>query len=262
MNQLKVINQNGRFVVDSRDVAEMIGKEHKHLLRDIRGYIGIMGKSNFGPAEFFIESYYTDSQGKPRPHFYLTKKGCDMVANKLTGEKGVLFTAEYVTRFEEMERELQEINKPSYMIDDPIKRAEKWIAEQKEKQRLEAKTKMLEKQRELDMPYTQFGKVVAGSNASINVGSFAKMMYEKHGINLGRNKMFAWLRNKGFLIKSGRERNNPKQIYIEQGLFEVKPTIISRTEGDVESLTTLITGKGQVKLAELLINEYKTRKVV
>ncbi|WP_412734020.1 phage antirepressor KilAC domain-containing protein, partial [Heyndrickxia coagulans] len=55
----------------------------------------------------------------------------------------------------------------------------------------------------------------------------------------------------------GREHNNPKQIYLEQGLFVVKPTIVSRTEGDVEKLTPLITGKGQIKIAELLIKEFE-----
>ena len=107
MNQLQIVERNGKLLVDSREVAEMIDKEHAHLLRDIRNYLDILGKSNFGLADFFIESYYNDKQGKPRPHFFLTRKGCDMVANKLTGEKGVLFTATYVTKFEEMEKKLQ-----------------------------------------------------------------------------------------------------------------------------------------------------------
>ena len=87
MNQLKVINENGVLLVDSREVAAMIDKEHKHLLRDIRGYLEVLGKSNFGLADFFIESYYNDSQGKPRPHFFLTKKGCDMVANNWNAQE-------------------------------------------------------------------------------------------------------------------------------------------------------------------------------
>ncbi|WP_338754887.1 Rha family transcriptional regulator [Bacillus sp. FJAT-52991] len=106
MNSLEIINRNGQLLVDSRQVAEMVDKNHADLLRDIRKYVGILGKSNFAFADFFFESFYTDSQGKPRPHFFLTKKGCDMVANKLTGEKGILFTAAYVSRFEEMEKEL------------------------------------------------------------------------------------------------------------------------------------------------------------
>ncbi|WP_238884445.1 Rha family transcriptional regulator [Clostridium sp. YIM B02551] len=92
--------------LDSREVAQMIGKEHKNLLRDIKGYIEILDGSKLSSHNFFVESTYTNSQNKEQPCFLLTRKGCDMVANKMTGEKGVLFTAEYVTRFEEMEKEL------------------------------------------------------------------------------------------------------------------------------------------------------------
>lgn len=112
-------------------------------------------------------------------------------------------------------------------------------------------------QQKADLPFTNFGKVVSNSAGAISIGAFAKMMYDNHGLKIGRNKMFEWLRENGYLIKQGREYNNPKQVYIEQGWFEVKPTIVSRTEGDVEKLTTLITGKGQVKLAERLLKTYK-----
>jgi len=111
--------------------------------------------------------------------------------------------------------------------------------------------------RQAELPFTNFGKIVSTSSGSINIGAFSKMMYENHRVNIGRNKMFNWLREKGYLIKSGRERNNPKQQYIEQGLFTVSPTIISRTEGDIESFTTLVTGKGQVKIAEMLLKDFQ-----
>ncbi len=121
--------------------------------------------------------------------------------------------------------------------------------------------KILELQNQIqeDKRYTDFGKVVEMSDAAVNVGAFVKIIFDKHGINIGRNKMFDWLRDKGYLIKSGREKNNPKQQYIEQGLFEVRPTIITRSEGDVQSHTTLITGKGQVKLTEVLLQEFGGR---
>lgn len=121
--------------------------------------------------------------------------------------------------------------------------------------------KILELQNQIqeDKRYTDFGKVVEMSDAAVNVGAFVKIIFDKHGINIGRNKMFDWLRDKGYLIKSGREKNNPKQHYIEQGLFELRPTIISRSEGDVQSHTTLITGKGQVKLTEVLLQEFGGR---
>lgn len=93
-------------VVDSKEVAEMLGKEHKNLLRDIKGYIDILEGSKLSSRDFFIADEYLNSQNKMQPCYQLTKKGCDMVANKMSGKKGVLFSAEYVTRFDEMEKQI------------------------------------------------------------------------------------------------------------------------------------------------------------
>lgn len=103
--EIQVFTNNGVDVVDSREVARLVGKNHKELLRDIHKYVEILGASterNFALSDFFIESSYTDSTGRTLPCYLITKKGCDMVANKMTGEKGVLFTAAYVTAFEKM----------------------------------------------------------------------------------------------------------------------------------------------------------------
>lgn len=114
MNQLPI--QNPVKTINSREVAEMIGKQHKDLLRDIRTYLSYMKKANqeikkgerkIAPSDFFIESTYVDSQNKVQPCYEITKLGCEMVANKLTGEKGVLFTAQYVKRFNEMEQTIK-----------------------------------------------------------------------------------------------------------------------------------------------------------
>jgi anti-repressor protein len=129
--------------------------------------------------------------------------------------------------------------------------------ERLKREQVEQQRDTLIAQQHADLPYTNFGKVVSNSSGAISIGAFAKMMYDKHDIKIGRNKMFEWLRENGYLIKQGREYNNPKQIYIEQGLFDVKPTIVSRSEGDIEKLTTLITGKGQVKLSEILLKDLK-----
>lgn len=92
--------------IDSREVAEMIEVTHANLLKKIRVYEEILTKSKLTSLDFFIPNEYQDSKGEVRKCYLLTKKGCDMVANKLTGEKGVIFTAKYVNRFEEMEKEL------------------------------------------------------------------------------------------------------------------------------------------------------------
>lgn len=110
----------------------------------------------------------------------------------------------------------------------------------------------MEKQIKLDAPYTMFGKAVSNSDGAISIGEFCKIVYEKHGMSIGRNKMFSWLRKKGYLISYGREKNNPKQKYIEQGLFVSNPVIVARTQGNIQEATTLITGKGQVYFLEKL----------
>lgn len=107
MNNLTIINQNGKLVTDSREVADMVDKQHKDLLASIRSYNEHLLSGHFRPEDFFIPSTYQDSTGRTLPCYLLTKKGCDMVANKMTGEKGVLFTATYVTKFEEMEKSLK-----------------------------------------------------------------------------------------------------------------------------------------------------------
>lgn len=128
LNEIKVIND--KKVISSRDVAEMIGKKHKNLMRDIRGYIEILEKnstlssyqekgstlsstqekgSTLDSSNFFIESSYTQLNGKESPCYLLTKQGCEMVANKLIGEKGVLFTAKYVTLFNQYEQEHKQL---------------------------------------------------------------------------------------------------------------------------------------------------------
>lgn len=134
MNNQQTLNRTS--AIDSREVATMVDKQHKNLLRDIQSYIGYLKQDNelnFEPVDFFIESIYQDSKGETRPCYLITKQGCEMVANKLTGKKGVLFTARYVKKFNEMEA-MQPNN--SYMIEDPIARAQARIEEQREKQKL------------------------------------------------------------------------------------------------------------------------------
>lgn len=102
----ELINTNAVETIDSREVAEMIDMRHTDLLRKVSKYQQILTDAKLRSLEFFAPSEYKDSKGEVRKCYLLTKKGCEMVANKLTGEKGVLFTAQYVNRFEEMEKKL------------------------------------------------------------------------------------------------------------------------------------------------------------
>ncbi len=97
--------------LNSREVSEMIEKNHKDLIRDIKRYIKQMNEANkkysiernIAPNEFFQNSEYKDSIGRTLPCYKITKKGCEFIAHKLTGTKGTVFTARYINRFHEME---------------------------------------------------------------------------------------------------------------------------------------------------------------
>lgn len=106
-NQVEIIKQvNDQEVMDSRDVAKMIGKRHTDLIRDIRRYISVLETdAKLRPSDFFVESSYLGGNGQDRVSYLLTKQGCEFVANKLTGKKGTIFTATYVGLFNEYQKE-------------------------------------------------------------------------------------------------------------------------------------------------------------
>lgn len=118
MSDIININRNKKTkTIPSTEVAKMMEKEHKEVMRMIDGYeppegskkrkiVGIiptLTKGNITPSDYFIENTYKDKSGKLNKCYECTKMGCELLANKLTGEKGILFSATYVKRFNEME---------------------------------------------------------------------------------------------------------------------------------------------------------------
>ena len=96
------MNELVRNTITSMEVAEMVGKNHKELLRDIRKYCEQLGESKIALSDFFTESTYTSEQNRIFPCYLVTKKGCEFIAHKMTGQKGTEFTARYINRFHEM----------------------------------------------------------------------------------------------------------------------------------------------------------------
>lgn len=93
-------------VLTSMEVAQMVDKKHYDLLKDIRRYTSQLGEGKISVSDFFSESTYTTEQNKTVACYLVTKKGCEFIAHKLTGQKGTEFTARYINRFHEMEHEL------------------------------------------------------------------------------------------------------------------------------------------------------------
>jgi Rha family phage regulatory protein len=102
MYNLTVFERNGQLLTDSREVATVVESRHADLLEKIDGYIRHLTNGDFRSLDYFVPSSYIDSKGEERPCFLCTKKGCDMIANKLQGKKGVHFTARYIEAFDKM----------------------------------------------------------------------------------------------------------------------------------------------------------------
>lgn len=95
-------------------------------------------------------------------------------------------------------------------------------------------------------PKEIFADAVATSHTSILIGDLAKLICQ-NGYQIGQKRLFQWMRDNGYLIKSGSSYNMPTQRYVEQGLLEVKESNVQNTDGSVRiTRTTKVTGKGQV----------------
>ncbi|WP_421445288.1 phage antirepressor KilAC domain-containing protein [Streptococcus suis] len=108
------------------------------------------------------------------------------------------------------------------------------------------KVHQLEAQIEADKPKVLFADAVSASHSSILVGDLAKLI-SQNGFKIGANRLFAWLRENGYLIKrKGSDWNMPTQKSMELGLFEIKETTITHADGHISiSKTVKVTGKGQ-----------------
>lgn len=109
------MNELFNNTITTLEVAEMMEVSHNDILRkldgrkDRKGYIQILAESQMAVSDYFVLSSYQDASGKENKCYEVTKLGCDFLANKSTGEKGVLFTARYVRRFYEMENAARQV---------------------------------------------------------------------------------------------------------------------------------------------------------
>lgn len=95
-------------------------------------------------------------------------------------------------------------------------------------------------------PKEIFADAVSASHTSILIGDLARLICQ-NGYKIGQKRLFEWMRDRGYLIKSGNSRNMPLQRFVEQGLFEIKESNVQNPDGSVRiTRTTKVTGKGQV----------------
>lgn len=240
---MNLIEQNGVFYVDSRQVAEITNKRHDHLVRDIDGYIKVLGKNpNLGASNFFVESTYKQAgNGKEVRCYLLTKKGCDMVANKMSGEKGVLFTATYINKFYEMEHQIEKRNNQLALPKDYPSALRALANEYEAKQKALAENAIMK-------PKADFYDTVVSTESLLSMGDTAKLINKK---GVGRNNLYKILKARKILMAD----NIPYQQYIERGYFKVVENYYMAGDNKVITKTTYVKQKGVDYIRKLLSTE-------
>lgn len=231
----------GQVTISSLDVAEMVGREHKNVLQDLRKIQYQLDELNFQPIEYLVESNYKDELNREKPCFLLTKKGCELYGTRMTGIEGTAFAIKYIERFNEMEQELQPKLPTSY------KDALLALVAQVEK------TEELEKTVAIQAPKVLLAESIENSSSLILVRELAKIL-KQAGHDTGEKRLYAWLRDNGYLIKAhGTDRNMPTQKSLDMGLFKMVESTTNNGNNIRINKTAKVTGKGQQYFVSKLV---------
>jgi len=231
---INIENKDGVLLVSSREVAERFGKEHKHVIRDIENIVSQRCDQNW--ADLFIASSYLDSYKRGQKEYLLTRDGFSLLAMGFTGSKALEWKLKYLEAFNKMEEVIKTGGIPhgKELIALAVIEAQKVIEDQgRQIQEL--------------TPKGIFADSVAASHTTILIGELAKIL-KQNGIDTGQNRLFQWMRENGYLInRKGTDYSMPTQRSMEMGLFEIKETSISHSDGHITvNKTPKVTGKGQI----------------
>ena len=236
MDNLVSVNvriEKDRMITDSRNVSDVFNKQHRHVLESIRN----LEKDVPNFRQMFFESTMPDSYGREQKVYFMDRDGFTLLAMGFTGSEAMKWKLKYIEAFNSLEKAW---NTPEQVMARALKLADRTI------EQLKSDNKVLEQKIEQDKPKVIFSDAVSTSHTSILVGDLAKLICQ-NGVQIGQKRLFEWLRNNGYLIKSGQSKNMPKQRYVEQGLFEIKESNVQNPDGSVRiTKTTKVTGKGQV----------------
>lgn len=250
MNLVKI--KNNQVVVSSRQVAKDFNKEHSKVIREINK---IMGIANFGDTpKMFFESTYINEQNKQSYKEYLMNRdGFCLLVMGFTGMQALTWKLRYINAFNEMEAKLNEaaakeaaITKPdSYMIADPVARAQRWIEEESERQALEECCSRQEQLINEMKPKADYVDTILDSKSLVSITAIAK----DYGMS-GRAMNFL-LHQMGIIYKVGQQWLLYSK-YQKCGYTSSETVQIKTAEGNKVLLNTKWTQKGRLFLYEKL----------
>lgn len=232
MELVQFEQSKNQIVVSSIDIARDFTKEHKVVLRSIENLVA----QNCAAKSMFYETTY-ENRGKQYPMYLMNRDGFSLLVMGFTGKDALEWKVKYIQAFNEME---QKLNSPEFIV----KKAMTYLQDRCNRLEMEAKE---------NLPKVTFANAVEVSEDSILVRELAKMA-KQNGIEIGQNRLWMLLREKGYIVKNGTE---PTQKSMNLGLFEILIRTVQRGNSSKETRTTKVTGKGQIYFINKLMNEWK-----
>lgn len=246
MNELIQVNyDNDRPTVLARELHDFL--EVKTAFKD---WFPRMCEYGFSEGIDFSSFLRESSGGRPAQDAQITIEMAKEICMLQRNERGKQ-ARQYFIQLE------KDWNSPELVMARALKMANSRLG------RLEERTIHLEQKIEQDKPKVLFADAVSTSQNTILIGDLAKVL-RQNGVEMGPNRLFQWLRENGYLIKQkGSSYNMPTQKSMELGLFKIKETCITHSDGHTSvNRTPKVTGKGQIYLVnKILKKQYKQTKI-
>jgi len=246
MNELIKVQTNEKMepVISGRELHAFlqVGSEYMHWFERMKEY-------GFTDGLDFSSILAESSGGRPATDHIMKldmAKEISMIQRNEMGKKAREYFIEVEKQYNSPDAILARAHK---IMEQRIKDLQWWNTA------LELKTKELETKIDQSRPKVLFADAVDTSDTSILVGDLAKIL-KQNGFDVGQNRLFAILREKGFLIKGGSSKNLPTQRSIEAGLFQIKESSVVQPDGAVRiTKTPKVTGKGQIFFVNLFLGK-------
>ena len=233
---IRITEHNGKQAVSARELHSYL-ESKQDFSTWIKAKIEKYGFIEGHDYEVFHNFIENPNGGRPLIEYALSvdcAKEIAMVEGNGKGRQARVFFIECEKKLKSIVQVVDFSNPDTILL-----LAQNWKEEQTK--RIEA-----EKVIEENKPKVLFTEAVVGSSSSCLIGELAKIL-SQNGVAIGQNRLFEWLRGRGYLGKNGERKNIPNQQYVEQGLFELKKGVRTGSDGVLHTtITTKVTGKGQV----------------
>lgn len=250
MEEIILQNKEGEILASSREVAERFGKLNKNVNQSIKNLM----VENSTVKNMFIETEYKSSRGRMEVEYLMNRDGFSLLVMGFTGKEALEWKLKYIAAFNKMEETIKHSlsEKDSAILKIVHANSEVECAcaiSNFEK----VVTQPLLDTLEENKPLYDFANQVSNTDSLLDLGKVAKMLKED-GIDIGRNKLFEFLRKEKVLMSD----NTPYQRFVDNGYFKVKVSTRDNGYGKVwEQCTTFATGKGQLYISKLLKKRYE-----